>query len=220
MARKLQTPKISKRWPWRPIAAVAITLAVVAGIVIALDQAGLEAMKRLGPRERFRVKFADLHCDSPPRMDRRQFLAEVRYTSRFSESFIATEEAEREHLRQAFLTHPWVESVNGISVQAGNTVSVSLKFREPMLAVRVDGGGLRLVDAHGILLPECEPAKGIAVFLSVQPGPASPAGKTWDNELVRRAVELTSTYRAASLELTSKDWILVQRDGKTLHVPR
>src|SRR6476646_2662198 len=104
MARKLQPPKNSKRWPWRPIAAVALTLAVVAGIVIALKQAGIVAMKYLGPRERFRVKFADMYCHSPPGMEPHKFLAEVRYTSSFPESFIATDEAEREHLKQAFLT--------------------------------------------------------------------------------------------------------------------
>jgi hypothetical protein len=220
MPRKLQPAKISKRWLWRPVAAFVITCLVVTGIVLTLNQAGIEAMKHLGPRERFRVKFPEIHCDVPPGMDPHKFLAEVRYASGFPESFIATDEAERGRLKQAFLTHPWVESVNGISVQAGNIVSVSLKFRVPVLAVRIERGVLRLVDVHGILLPECDPPKGIAVLLSEQPSPASLAGKIWENESVKRAVELAATYRPASLELTSREWILVQRDGKTLHVPR
>src|SRR5206468_2756052 len=108
---------------------VVITLAIVGGIFVALDQLGIEALKHIGPRERYRVKFVDINSDTPPGMDPHKFLAEVRYTSGFPESFIAVDEAEHDHLKSAFLTHPWVEAVKEVSASGGRSVSVSLKFR-------------------------------------------------------------------------------------------
>ena len=205
---------------WRSVAAIAITLALAGGIFLALDYLGLEALRRIGPNERFRVLFADIHCDPPPGIDRHTFLTEVRYVSQFPESFNAIDEPDRERLAKAFAAHPWVESVEGISAEAGNAVTVKLKFRVPVMAVRVNAGAVRLVDSHGVLLPESEPPRGVAELLNIVPAPKSDAGKIWTDDTVTRALDLVKTYRPTSLELTPKDWRLVRADGKTMRVAR
>ena len=205
---------------WRSVAAIAITMALAAGIILTLDSLGIEALRHLGSRERFRVAFADIHCEPPPGIDRHTFLTEVRYVSRFPESFNAIDEPDRDRLAKAFAAHPWVESVEGISVEARNAVTVQLKFRVPVMAVRVNSGAVRLVDSHGVLLPESEPPRGVVELLNIVPAPKSDAGKVWTDDTVVRALDLVKTYRPASLELTPKDWRLVQADGKAIRVAR
>ena len=222
MARKPRKSKdaIPHARRWRSVAAIAITLALAGGIILVLDYLGLEALRRIGPNERFRVAFADVHCGSPPGLDRHTFLTEVRYVSHFPESFNAVDEPDRERLAKAFAAHPWVESVEGIAVETGNVVTVKLKFRMPLLAVRVNAGAVRLVDSQGVLLPESEPSRGVAELMNIVSAPTTEAGKVWADATVMRAVDLVKTYRPASLELTAKDWRLVQADGKTMRVAR
>ena len=205
---------------WRSVAAIAITLALAAGVILTLDYLGLEALQRIGPNERFRVAFADVHCDSPRGLDRHTFLTEVRYVSQFPESFNAVDESDRERLGKAFAAHPWVESVDGIAAEAGNVVALKLKFRVPVLAVRVDRGAVRLVDSHGVLLPESATPREVAELMNIVPAPTTEAGKVWSDVTVTRAVDLVKTYRPTSLELTAKDWRLVQADGKTMRVAK
>lgn len=222
MARKPRKSKdaIPHARRWRSVAAIAITLALAGGIILVLDYLGLEALRRIGPNERFRVAFIDVHCDAPPGLDRHTFLTEVRYVSQFPESFNAVDEPDRERLAKAFAAHPWVEGVEGIAVEAGNVVTVKLKYRVPMMAVRVNAGAVRLVDSHGVLLPESELPRGVAELMNIVPAPITEAGKVWADATVIRAVDLVKSYRPASLELTAKDWRLVQADGKTMRVAK
>ena len=105
-------------------------------------------------------------------------------------------------------------------MEARNAVTVQLKFRVPMMAVRVNSGAVRLVDSHGVLLPESEPPRGVVELLNFVPAPKSDAGQVWTDDTVVRALDLVKTYRPASLELTPKDWRLVQADGKAIRVAR
>ena len=205
---------------WRPVVAVLLTLALVCGIFFAFVWLGGEALHRIGLRERYRFAFNSIDCDSPHGMDRHQFLAEVRYLSNFPESFNALDESDREHLSRAFASHPWVEAVEGISVEPGNAVKANLKFRVPVLAVHLEGGATRLVDSHGVLLPEVESPKGIAELANVVPSPNVVSGKPWPEDTVKRAVSLVDSYRPRSLERTATEWRLALPDGKTLTVPK
>ena len=205
---------------WRPVVAVLFTLAVICGLFFAFDWLGSEALRRIGPRERYRVAFADVQCDVPPGLDRPTFLTEVRYVSNFPDSLNALEESDREQLSRAFAAHPWVEAVEGVSVEAGNAVKVRLKFRVPVLRVHVVGGATRLVDAHGVLLPEAEPPKSIAELANLVTAPNAVAGQVWPDDTVKRAVSLVDAYRPRSLERIATEWRLVLPDGKTLNVAK
>ena len=215
MPRKSKDSKPRSR-RWRPVVAVLLTLAVVCGIFFAFDRLGEEALHRIGLRERYRVAFIDVQCDVPPELDRHNFLTEVRYVSKFPDSLNALDEFDREHLSRAFGTHPWVEAVEGVSVEAGNAVKVKLKFRVPILAVHLEGGAVRLVDVHGVLLPEVESPKGIAELTNLVPAPNVVAGQVWPDDTVKRAVDLVNAYRPKQLERTATEWRLVLPDGKTL----
>jgi len=214
-------PPQSKRAGWRAgIVALAI-VALVGGILAAFDRIGSEALERIGSRSRYRSAFADIQCEAPPGLERSAFLTEVRYLADSPESFHGLDETERTKLAKAFALHPWVEAVEGVLVQPGNVVAVRLKFREPVLAVHVSRGDVRLVDAHGILLPQtAPPTRGVAELLNVVPAPSVSAGTVWPDDTVQQALDLVKTYKVASLELTAKDWRLVRRDGSTLHVAR
>ena len=50
--------------------AALVTLAAVAGLLYGLARLGDEARRRIGPRDRYTVRFADVECDTPPGRDR------------------------------------------------------------------------------------------------------------------------------------------------------
>ncbi|HEY2909766.1 MAG TPA: hypothetical protein VGI99_05945 [Gemmataceae bacterium] len=217
MARTPKKPIRSRR---RSVVLLLATAAAAAGILFAIDRLGSEALRWLGPRERYRVAFADIHCAAPPGLDRSAFLAEVRYQSGFPDSFNSLADADREHLARAFAAHPWVESVEGVAVAPGNAVTVEMRFRVPVLAVRVKEG-MRLVDAHGVLLPESAPTPaGVVELRSTVPAPTTPPGTVWGDETLKRALELVSVYKPHSLEFTATQWRLTETDGKIMTVSR
>lgn len=219
--KKPKRSKDSGRW-WRaarPVIAVLLTLAVVAGVLVGLRLLGDEALTGLGPRDRYRVPFADVVCDSPPGTDRVTFLAEVRYAANLPDNFNALDPADRDRLAAAFAAHPWVESVEGVTVERANVVTVALRFRTPVLAVRT-GDGLRVLDGNGVVLPESAPVAAVALLVTRVKSPPPPSGQVWDDETVRRAVDLVKAYRPKELELAVLGWRLTTPDGKTLWVQR
>ncbi|HJZ55180.1 MAG TPA: hypothetical protein VKE74_09490 [Gemmataceae bacterium] len=219
MPRKLQktgTPLARSR-ALRPLVAVGFTLGVVAALLFGLGWLGDEARKRLGPHDRYRVRFADIDCDAPPGIDRPTFLSEVRYIGDLPDTFQILDPDLGAKLTAAFAAHPWVESVDGVDVEPPGRVRVRLRFRTPVLLVRLAGGG-RLVDGNGVLLPLSDVPPGLAELASLVPPPQSPAGRPWDDATVRRAVELEKTYRPRQLEKTPTGWRLTGADGKVLHI--
>ncbi|HXD87960.1 MAG TPA: hypothetical protein VN641_15845 [Urbifossiella sp.] len=217
MARTPKKPPRSRR---RSVVLLLATVAAAAGILLAIDRLGSEALQWLSPRERYRIAFADIHCAAPPGLDRSAFLAEVRYQSGFPDSFNSLAGSDRRQLARAFAAHPWVESVEAVTVAPGNAVTVALRFRVPILAVRVKDG-TRLVDAHGVLLPESAPTPaGVIELRSTVPAPTAPPGTIWADETVKRALELASVYKPRSLEFTATEWRLTETDGKIMNVAR
>jgi hypothetical protein len=200
------------------VLAVLLTLGVVAGLLFGLARLGDEARRRLGPRDRYAARFADVECDAPPGLDRPTFLAEVRYAASFPESFQLLDPKLPDRLAAAFAAHPWVESMTGVDVEPPARVRVRLRFRSPVLAVTTDGGQVRLVDAAGVLLPATAPPAGLPELVNPVPPPETPAGRVWADDTVRRAAELVTAYKPVRLERTPSGWRLTQPDGRVLVV--
>lgn len=220
MPRKKPSDAPAPRRRRRSVLAIAVVLLAIVGMVFALGLLGDAALQRLSGHGRYRVRFADVQCESPRGMDRAAFLTEVRYLSEFPETFHALGDGERERLAAAFAKHPWVERVDGVNVEPGNVVRASLAFRQPALAVRVEGGTVRLTDSSGVLLPECDVPPGMVELLNAVPPPSVNAGEPWPDDTVRRAIDLIKSYPLNSVERTESGWRLVLKDGTVRIIPK
>jgi hypothetical protein len=198
------------------VLAVGLTLAVIAGLLYGLGRLGDEARRRVGPRDRYRVRFADIECDAPPGLDRAAFLAEVRYVGKLPETFNVSAEDATERLAAGFAAHPWVKAVEGIDVEPPTRVRVRLRFRVPVVVVKTAAGVVRLVDDGGALLPVSAVPAGVSELLTTVPTPTAAAGQVWADGTVRRAVELVAAYHPQSMERTQTGWRLTMPDGRVL----
>jgi hypothetical protein len=218
MPKKPPIP-IPARPRWKPAGRVVLALALVAGTVLVFNLLGGEALRSIGLNHRYRTRFADIQCDTPRGLDHGQFLNEVRYLSGYADVVHALDEGERRGLSAAFAKHPWVDSVQAVEVMPGNAVRVSLNFREPVLAVRTDGGTIRMVDSRGVLLPDSEPPHGLPELLNLVPAPGVSAGEPWPEETVLQALALLKAHSAVKLERTASGWRLTKKDGGILDLP-
>lgn len=205
--------------PWRAGLAVLITLLVAAGALVALNVAGGDALRRIGGRDRYRVAFADVACNTPPGLDRPTFLAEVRYVGELPESVSPLDPTDCDRLAAGFRKHPWVESVEAVTPEPGS-VRVALRFRTPVLAVTTTTGEPRLLDRNGVLLPVTPTPPGVAELVGTVPPPRVPAGDVWGEPDVRRALDLRETYGVRRLERVPGGWKLTLGDGRVLAVGR
>jgi hypothetical protein len=221
MAKRTKKPQPDGSSPlFLRLLIVGLTLAVIGGIVFGVAWLGDAARRGIGPRDRYVARFADIECDTPPGFDRATFLSEVRYSSNFPESFQSLDPELSAKLAAAFTTHPWVATFEGMTASTEGHVTVKLKFRVAVLAVKTDDGNKRLVDASAVLLPLGASSEGLPELLSALPSPATPAGKPWANDLVKRAVELTEAHHPRTLEKRPQGWRLTMADGKTLSVEK
>jgi hypothetical protein len=190
----------------------------VAALLVGLSRLGDEARRNIGPRDRYAVQFADIQCDAPPGMTRDTFLIEVRYNANAATTFQALDPDLKPNLTAAFATHPWVASVDAVSVEPSNTVNVKLTFRTPVLAVPV-GDTKRAVDAKGFLLPVTAPTASLPELLTSVGAPGK-AGHPWPDDIVIRAAPVAAEYKPKTIERTEQGWQLIQPDGKKLLVGR
>jgi hypothetical protein len=164
-------------------------------LVLALIGLSKAAREQLRQHERYTVAFADIDCDAPPGMERAAFLAEVQYLGQFPDRLPSLDEDGPARLAAAFARHPWVEKVEGVRVLPPDRVRVRLTFRVPALAVP-QPGGLRAVDARGILLPPGAPTEGLPVFRGRAAPPAGLAGEPWGDPAVAAAAAKASHEHA------------------------
>jgi len=204
----------------RRLIVVALTLAVVGGLVWGVARLGEEARRGIGSRDRYATRFADIECDSPPGLERVAFLSEVRYVATFPESFQSLDPELHAKLKAAFSAHPWVASVEDVSVNAERVVRVKLLFRVPVLAVRPQIGAMRVVDAAGVLLPPGASMNETAELTGLVQTPLPLAGQVWPDPDVKRALELVEAHHPKRLEKTPQGWRLTTADGKTLVLER
>ena len=210
-AKKAGTPAPR---PARPMLAVLLTLGVVAALLFGLSRLGDEARRRLGPRDRYAVPFADIRCPAPPGLTRDTFLTEVRYAAGAAPTFQALAPDAKARLAATFAAHPWVASVDAVTVEPPDVVRVALTFRTPALAVQA-----RVVDAKGILLPAAAPTAGVPLLLSPVAPPGA-AGAPWPDGTVTRAAPVAAEYKPRTIERTAQGWELVMPDGQKLIVSR
>lgn len=205
---------------WRPLVAVLVTLAVIAGVVAGVNWIGVEALRQVGSRDRYRTAFADIDCPAPPGLDRATFLTEVRYVADLPETVTALDPAERDRVVAGFAKHPWVEGVDGVTAEPGGRVRAALRFRTPVLAVTTTDRTPRLLDSRGVLLPVAPTPPGVAELTGVVEPPRVAAGEVWRDGVVDRAVELVAVYRPRRLDRTPTGWALTLLDGRVLAIGR
>jgi len=205
----------------RPLLAAAITIGVTVGVLSALGWLGDEARRKIAERERYSAKFADIGCDAPAGLGRGEFLTEVRYAANAPETFQVLDPELRSKLTEAFTSHPWVESVESVTVDPPTAVRVGLKFRVPFLAIKVEGGTTRVVDANGVLLP---------AFTIRRTSPKSPRRYRPRRRRPVRCGRATTCGGRSSLaklyhplrqlRMNTGTWHLTRHDGKVLNVVR
>ncbi len=223
MSGRTQNAKRKKGTSAPPLALVGvavkglIALGLVAAVVYGVAWLGGAAGERVAGRDRYTVRVADIACGAPPGKDRAAFLTEVRYLADLPETVQAVDPKLPEQLTAAFARHPWVDEVVGVAVGPDGGVRVDLRFRAPVLAVRVRGEPEpRAVDRSGVLLPAGAAAP--AELANPVPPPARPAGQVWDDPTVKRAAELAAEYKPRRVEKTAKGWRLTLDTGKVLLV--
>lgn len=217
-ARKASLPAPSGARTARPILAVLLTLGAAAALLFGLSRLGDEARRNIGPRDRYAVRFADIRCAAPPGSTRETFLIEVRYDANAAATVQALDPDLASKLTAAFGAHPWVASVDAVTVDPPDVVGVKLTFRAPVLAVPTREGR-RAVDAKGVLLPTSAPTAGLPELLNAVAAPGK-AGQPWPDDVVVRAAPVAGEYKPRTIERTAQGWQLIQPDGKKLMVGR
>ncbi len=195
--------------------ALGLVAAAVAGVVWLGERAG----ERVADRPRYAARVADIRCEAPPGTDRAAFLTEVRYLAKLPETIQVVDPALRETLVRAFAQHPWVAEVAEVAVESDGGVAVGLKFRTPVLAVRVSGETEpRVVAKAGVLLPPSASATGLPLLITRVLPPTRPAGEIWPDPTVTRAAELAELHKPRQIEKTDKGWRLTRDTGPPLIV--
>jgi hypothetical protein len=177
-------PKIVLRIVLPLTAAIAVLLTVELLNRWATTSMGLDSTDEL--------PFSAIRCPAPPGSEQKDFVAEVQYLSGLPDRVNVLDRQLAEKLHAAFALHPWVESVEDVTVST-QRIAVRLRFRTPLLAVWWDGR-LRAVDGSGILLPVTANTKGLPMYSGKAAPPAGPAGTHWGDKAVEERA------RAAALD--------------------
>jgi len=198
----------------------AVAASVIVGVVYAIVRLGESAGRQVAPRERYTVNFTDLNVEPPPGLDRVTFLSEVRHLGDAAGTLQAVDPDLPSTLGKVFPKHPWVAEFVGVTVSPDRAVTVTLKYRVPVLLVTITGEDeARAVDRHATLLPLIPPPPAdLPRLLNPRPAPTVPAGEVWRDDLVRRATDLALTYKPRTVEKAAKNWRLTQPDGQVLVV--
>ncbi len=150
--------------------------------------AGRAARASLHDRAAYSFAFADIDCLPPEGMSRTAFLDEVRSLAVQPAALQLLDEDLSARLHRAFLAHPWVESVRRVAI-GQSFVHVEMEYRQAVLAVPPSQGGWRLVDRHGILLPESAVQPHLPVLVAAVATPAGPTGCRWGDARVTAAAQ-------------------------------
>ncbi|HEY1188724.1 MAG TPA: hypothetical protein VGE74_13805 [Gemmata sp.] len=204
----------------RPIVVVLLTLGGAGLLLFTLSRLGDEAKRKIGPRDRYALKFAAIQCEPPPNTSREAFLAEVRYNANAPPTVQALDPELKSRLVAAFGAHPWVRGVDSVTVEPPGVVTVALTFRQPALRVPQPGGA-RAVDAKGVLLPLTAPTDGLPELIGAPDlPPGAVAGQLWPGDVVVRAAPVATEYKPKTIERTPRGWQLIQPDGQKLMVAK
>lgn len=186
-----------RAWLLEAAAPLSATALLLAGVV----SLGRLAEDDLRPHARYAARFAEVRCDPPPGLSSADFLREVQYEADLPDRLDRFDRNLPANLSDAFRRHAWVEEVERVEVPACGPVRVRLRYRTAALAVP-DREQVRVVDAHGVLLPRAAAAR-VPGFR----GPAPRAGATgtpWESARVVAAA------RTAGFLLPQNDRLQVE----------
>ncbi len=219
-AKNPDPPPAPRKRAARPIVVAVLTLGFAGLVLFGLSHVGDEARRNIGPRDRYAVRFVDIQCVAPPNTSREIFLAEVRYLANLETTFQSLDPDLEKKLTAAFVLHPWVASVDAVTVEPTNVVTVALTFRKPVMAVP-QPGGKRAVDAKGVLLPASAHTDGLPELLNAAALPQDTvAGQFWPGDVVVHAAPVASEYKPLTIERTQRGWELVLPSKQKLVVAR
>lgn len=178
-------------------------------LLLGVIGAGRAARVSLYDRAAYRLAFADIDCQPPADVPRDVFLNEVRSLACQPAALHLLDEDLTARLHRVFLAHPWVESVRRVAVdpyqkpmgpasRRSMAVRVEMEYRRAVLAVPPTDGGWRLVDGHGILLPESAVQPHLPLLLTEVDTPIGPTGSHWGDARVAAAAK-TAAFLQANL---------------------
>lgn len=173
-----------KKWIVQSLVPILCGLALLLGVI----GAGRAARASLHDRTVYRLAFADIDCRPPEGMSRSAFLDEVRSLAVQPAALHVLDEELSARLHRAFLAHPWVESVRRVEIIQAS-VHVEMEYRSAVLAVPPAQGGWRMVDRHGILLPEATVQPHLPILLTKVAAPAGPTGSRWGDARIVSAAQ-------------------------------
>lgn len=104
----------------------------------------------------------------------------------------------QKRLADAFLFHPWVETVGAITKSPPNRIAIDLTYRRPVAAVEISGQqhDLLAVDGHAVLLPSGELTEAELRYLPRVQGVDSTTliGEVWRDARVQGAIALVTAF--------------------------
>jgi hypothetical protein len=155
--------------------------AIVVGAIIVLGRLAREDLDA-----KLTLPFAAIECQPPPGLSASQFLAEVQFLARSPDRLRLDAPGLEERLRQAFASHPWVETVEEVGIEPGRA-RVRLRHRTPVLAVPWGGadGPYRAVDRFAVLLPISAMRMRLPVLDAAVRVPADQSGQPWRDPEMR-----------------------------------
>jgi hypothetical protein len=182
-------PKSKPETTWRQswLLKCALLLLVVALFLGGIIWAGWWGRDYVQGSDRYVIPFADIECNPPVGMDRTKFLDEVLYyaSPKLPERVNLIDEELPDKLHAGFGKHPWVATVEGVSIHPPKKVLVKLTHRTAVLAVKV-GPDVLAVDATGVLLPKNAPTLGLPFYEGDAPAPKG-IGQRWGDPNVEAA---------------------------------
>jgi hypothetical protein len=203
---------VMRTWIVQGLTPVLCGFALLLGVI----GAGRVARASLHDRTAYRLAFADVDCQPPAGMSRDAFLTEVRSLARQPAALHLLDEDLNIRLHRAFLAHPWVESVRCVAIdpqerpvgpasRRSMTLRIEMEYRRAVLAVPPSDGGWRLVDGHGMLLPESAVQPNLPVLLTDVPTPIGPIGSHWGDTRVTAAAKTAAFLQANLARLHLED---------------
>ena len=180
------SPNESSPMSW--LLPIVVPLTAVVGILFGVIVLGKLAKEHLG--DKGRVDFAAIECEPPLGMSSKDFLADVRYYSErvgkpLPDRLDRTDDLPKT-LVEAFLRYPWVETIDGITIDPDNRVRVRLSYRRSVLAAQLPGEK-RAVDARGAVLPKAAPTEGIPILLDGSSHADKADNIVWGDDRVKAA---------------------------------
>jgi hypothetical protein len=171
MPPKSRPDESSRRMRWLLLKG-GVLLCLVSAFLGGVIWSGRWGKEQLRGNKQFTVEFADIECDPPAGMDRHKFLDEVLYyaSPRLSKKIDLLDENLRDHLKEGFARHPWVEKVDDV------TIVPAVKVGAEMLAV----------DGSGVALPKNAPTDGLPIYVGDAKAPRA-IGQRWGDPNVEAA---------------------------------